>query len=588
MAPRGSIPAVSVLSLIALLGSSQLAFTDVRAYVTNIGSPLSGQAVLNVSVINTSTNTVVETIGAGDSPDGVAITPDGARAYVANSQSSSVSVIDTSSNSVVATVRVGNAPVAVAITPDGTRVYVANSNSSSVSVIDAASNTVIATVPLENNARGVAITPDGTRAYVTVVGSSVITNGSVSVIDTSNNTVVATVGVGLVPAGIAVTPDGTRAYVTNSGGNAVSVIDTSSNTVATKVTGLNLPAGVAITPDGTRAYVTDTGGISVSVVDISSNTVIAKVQVGKGPWGVAITPDGTRAYVANEQGKTVSVIDTRAADKEYNTVVATVDVGINPIGVAVAEIPTGNKTPVVPPNGVINNAGFNHAVGGGLTVSPGLIAAIFGTNLSTAPATGIKLGFQPGTTSLYTTFMGTSVTFDGTPAPLYSLSPVQVDVQVPFQVAGKASTQVVVTLNGKASAPVTVPLLAATPGIVTVNSSGAGAAVVLNQDGTTNTAANPAVRGDVIQIYATGLGPVSPAAITGQAAPSSPLSKCVDAPTVTIDRVPSPFQFCGLAPTFVGLWQVNVSVPTGIATGAVPLLLTIGGVDSNAVTVFLK
>jgi uncharacterized protein (TIGR03437 family) len=247
----------------------------------------------------------------------------------------------------------------------------------------------------------------------------------------------------------------------------------------------------------------------------------------------------------------------------------------------------------VPSNGIINNGGFDHSVGGGLVASPGLIAAIFGSNLSTI--TVPENGFVPGTNSLATSVHGTSVTFDGIPAPIYGVSPVQVDVQVPFELGTATSAQVVVTVNGSSSAPVKLPLTTATPGIVTGNSSGAGAGVIENADGSRNSAANPAARGDVIQIFATGLGPVSPVAVSGMAASSSPLSECVNTPTVTIGGVAvvesltdSPFDFCGLSPNFVGLWQVNVRVPASISTGTVPLSLEIGGVTSNSVTVFVK
>jgi YVTN family beta-propeller protein len=81
------------------------------------------------------------------------------RAYVTNTFSNSVSVIDTTSNTVVATVGVGANPAELAITPDGTRAYVANESSSSVSVIDTASSTVVATVPVGVTPFGVAITP---------------------------------------------------------------------------------------------------------------------------------------------------------------------------------------------------------------------------------------------------------------------------------------------------------------------------------------------------------------------------------------------------------------------------------------------
>ena len=164
-------------------------------------------------------------------------------AYVTNGGSNTVSVIDTGSNTVVATIAVGALPRGVAITPDGTRAYVPNAGST-VSVIDTATNTAVASISVGANPQVVAITPDGTRAYVT---NSTIP-GMVSIIDTATNTVVATVAVGPQPSAVAITPDGTRAYVTNGLDNTVSVIDIATNTVvATIAVGL-FPEGVAITP----------------------------------------------------------------------------------------------------------------------------------------------------------------------------------------------------------------------------------------------------------------------------------------------------------------------------------------------------
>jgi len=114
-------------------------------------------------------------------------------------------VISTAANTVVATVPVvsgsyNSGPVAVAITPDGAFAYVANSASSTVSVINISTNTVIATIPVGSQPQGVAITPDSHFAYVT----NEISN-SVSVIDTGIFTVVDTVqGVALLPAGLAI------------------------------------------------------------------------------------------------------------------------------------------------------------------------------------------------------------------------------------------------------------------------------------------------------------------------------------------------------------------------------------------------
>jgi len=209
--------------------------------------------------------------------------------------------------------------------------------------------------------------------------------------------------------------------------------------------------------------------------------------------------------------------------------------------------------------------------------------------LSNAPANGVQPGLVPGTNTLNVTSNGTQVTFDGVPAPLFFVSPGQLNIQVPFEVAGKTSTQVIVRLAGTPSAPVAVPVLPASPGLFTVNSSGRGAAVVLNQDGSLNSAANGAQGGSVIQLFATGLGPVAPPVATGTLAPSSaPLALSTEVPTVTLDGAPANVEFSGLSPGFVGLWQVNVRVPQGTRAGEAPLQLRTSGQNANPVTVVVK
>ncbi|MGH7771978.1 MAG: YncE family protein, partial [Candidatus Binatia bacterium] len=232
-------------------------------------------ALYKVSVIDTATNTVIARINLGERRQGwgVAISPDGTRAYVAVqvdfTDTDQVSVIDTATNTVVATVTVGSNPNGVSMTPDGTRVYVTNTSSSNVSVIDTTTNTVVATVAVGDFPRGVAITPDGRRAYVAGLRVCVPgdCDGQVSVIDTQTNSVVATVNFGFLvsPTEVAITPDGTRAYVATCASEGcleprghITVIDTASNAiVATIPLGNYWPEGIAFTPDGKRAYVAD-------------------------------------------------------------------------------------------------------------------------------------------------------------------------------------------------------------------------------------------------------------------------------------------------------------------------------------------
>ncbi len=137
------------------------------AYITNASSG-------NVSVIDTTTNTVVATVTVGDFPHGVAVTPEGSRVYVVNQGSDNVSVIDTATNTVVDTVTVGTSPRGVAVHPDGSRVYVANNDIDTVSVIDTATNAVVATVTVGSTPRPVGqfIGPLSYKLHVAHFGNS--------------------------------------------------------------------------------------------------------------------------------------------------------------------------------------------------------------------------------------------------------------------------------------------------------------------------------------------------------------------------------------------------------------------------------
>jgi len=137
-------------------------------------------ALLPQQVQAVNANTVTATVTVGSGPSGVAVTPNGAYAYVANYASGSVSVLSTATNTVTATVTVVSKPTGsictclsgdLAVTPNGGYAYVANSGGTTVSVITMATNTVTATVTVGSEPVGVAVTPNGAYAYVTNYGS---------------------------------------------------------------------------------------------------------------------------------------------------------------------------------------------------------------------------------------------------------------------------------------------------------------------------------------------------------------------------------------------------------------------------------
>jgi len=230
--------------------------------------------------------------------------------------------------------------------------------------------------------------------------------------------------------------------------------------------------------------------------------------------------------------------------------------------------------PVIGQNGIVEGAGFSQVV------SSGGIASLFGTNLaaSTASATVVPLP---------SILANTQVLVNGVAAPLFYVSPTQINFQMPPEPVG-AGVSVTVVSGGINSLQATVNIAPAGPGIFTSTSNGTGQGAVLNQDYSANSAQNPAAAGSVIQIFATGLGLTNPQLAAGQPGSASPLNMTVNTPVVIIDGVPGQVSFSGLAPGFVGLYQVNVQVPAGTPSGAATLQIQINGQTSNTATVAIR
>ena len=283
------------------------------------------------------------TIPVGAGPVDVAITPDGAFAYVTNETDGTVSVIATAGNAVVATVPVGSRPRGIAIAPDGQTAWVANSGDGTVSVIFTDTNTLSGgPIPLPDGAAsrpdGIAVSPDGGSVFVaqnannvailsavtrlpigTVVDASApsriaigprggrgfVTDSGATTVTAFNpangNVIPPTPTVGATPSGIAVAPSGTFAYAAALGANSVTPIATSTNATSPAIGGFNAPAGIAIAPDGAQGYVTNSGGGNVSSFSTATNAVTGTIATGAGPTGLAIVPN---------QGPTASFLVT--------------------------------------------------------------------------------------------------------------------------------------------------------------------------------------------------------------------------------------------------------------------------------------
>ena len=241
------------------------------------------------------------------------------KVYVTNNLTlGSVSVVNVADGA-VSTISIGDHPIGVAITPDGTKAYVANNYGNTVSVINVATGAASTiSTGIGNGPDGVAITPDGTKAYVTS-----FTDSTVSVIAVASDAVIGSpIGIGDSPTGVAITPDGTKAYVANSDGNTVSVINVATGSVSTIsdfAVGL-FPTAVAITPDGTKAYVTGASSTKLSVINVATGSVSDDIIVGGQSKGVAITPCALLSQTVSADGRTVTVSGSQYAPASTVTV----------------------------------------------------------------------------------------------------------------------------------------------------------------------------------------------------------------------------------------------------------------------------
>jgi uncharacterized protein (TIGR03437 family) len=218
-------------------------------------------------------------------------------------------------------------------------------------------------------------------------------------------------------------------------------------------------------------------------------------------------------------------------------------------------------------------------------VAPGTLVAIFGTNF-TDSAKALIASVLPWPNQLG----GTSLTIGGEPVPLYVVSADQISAVLPFDLPVNTSLPVVVTRNNAVSAPQPVSIVSSQPGVFTQsqNGQGIGIIVIVHPDGSQVEAGNgnSAAAGDPLVIYCTGLGDVSPRAVAGYPAPPTPLSYAIEPVTATIGGVNAPVAFAGPSPGFIGLYQVNLNVPSGIAANQqAPLVLSQGGRNSAVVTI---
>ena len=356
----------------------------------------------------------------------------------------------------------------------------------------------------------------------------------------------------------------------------------------------------ADTPPAVQSLTVSPASISFSGVATAVNpepiTLNITAANGELRWEASVEgPMADRVSLSDESGDTPSEVtvsfDTQGAEAgireaaqiTFTAVGATVAQVVVPVTLILSEQP--NPTPVISSGGVVNSATYQ------ARLAPGTLGTIFGRSLG-GTERGTVASFVGRTRdSLPTQINGVRVLIfnsDGLligEAPIIYLGDSQINFQMLFEVAGLAVVQVVVDNAGALSASQRVQITRSAPGIFTF---GQNRAVATNGDGTLNTTDNPVGRRQVLTVYMTGQGPVAPALASGKAATTNPLVLAPLEAAAFIAGHEAVIDFLGMAPGLVGVLQLNMRPSHFTPSGDQPLIVNIGGHDSNVATISIR
>jgi uncharacterized protein (TIGR03437 family) len=403
---------------------------------------------------------------------------------------------------------------------------------------------------------------------------------------------------------------------TTSGGNWLSVSGTGGVTPASLTVSLNLAAittgnVVNLAPGAYKGSITIAANGAANtplIVPVTLNVASAPLPLNISTTLLAFNfergaspPPAQTVSISVSAGSALTFTATPEASGNWLSVTqsgpatpATLNISVNPAGltpgtyqgdVLVTAAGASNSPQKISVSLVVKLATpriqsvLNSASGVSVGVSPGEVVTISGSALG--PAAPVSL--HPAPSGLVdTTLAGTRVWFDSTAAPLVFVSDSQVSAVVPYELAGKSSTQIQVEVDGVKSAAVPVSVGDTVPGIFTINQTGSGQGAVLNQDYSVNSPSTPAPAGSVVMIYATGEGQTTPAGVDGLLT-NGTLRSPMGTVSVTIGGQPADVLYAGSAPDLIaGVLQVNVRVPDAAGHGIVPIVLKVGQASSQS------
>ena len=311
-------------ALAAMIGLSTPALASV-AYVSN-------EKDNTLSVIDTETQEVIETISVGQRPRGILLSKDFTKLYICASDDDTVQVLDLATRKIVDTLPSGEDPEQFALHPNNKHLYIANEDDAITTVVDTETRRVIEQIDVGIEPEGMAVSPDG----ATVITTSETTNMA-HWIDTKTETIYANTLVDARPRHAEFVKDGAELWVSAEIGGSVTVFDSATQAEKAKIhfsiTGVHedrlQPVGFELTPDGKTAFVALGPANQVAVVNADTYEVEDYLLVGRRVWHMAFNSDHSLLFTTNGVSGDVTVIDVAKRKP-----VKTIKVGRFPWGAA--------------------------------------------------------------------------------------------------------------------------------------------------------------------------------------------------------------------------------------------------------------
>jgi len=471
-----------------------------------------------------------------------------------------------------------------------------------VFVVNPTTLTVKSFNPKMSLASGCAFSNDGQLLYLTSDLRESSSEPKVSIVDSNLNiTKLFQIGVPSVPH-VTSSPVEDKLYLTirneATGEGWLGVIKGQELTRITKLS--FFPGRITFSPDGKSAFIPalNSPNAGIALVNTATDEIVEFFGGFVGPWrGLVFSGnDPTFAYLDHLGGTQIWNLYKKDSPEWINTdsqifrrqgalqiirgetsdtllILQTTDFTGGDSRLLIKEIkrPTPLSTPVI-----TNAASFLVR-----PIVPGEIVSIFGEGLSTSVegAMGFPLPTELGRTK---------VLVNNIAAPLFYVSPTQINFQVPFETPSGTFVDIVVTPDTARPDSQTTLKVTTTPsdvGVFSAEIEGAWRPIIINASRDPwelVSPSHPVLPGEWITLYLTGLGAVTPVVPTGQPAPFSPLSWTVDPVTVKINAQEVQIGFCGLAPGWAGLYQINVQVPANAQTGLQIMQVQVGRTASSS------